>query len=83
MGIGAFLNQHSFVIAALVVLAVAAVALGRGRRGWLIWAGLALALGAVWLVLRIGPTNRLDSVAAIDSAVSSGRPALVEFYSDY
>ncbi len=84
MGVGAFLNQHSFLISGLVVLLIAASVLaGRGPRGWLIWAGLALVLGAVWLILRIGPTNQLDSTAAIDSAVSSGRPALVKFYSDY
>ena len=38
---------------------------------------------AVWLVLQIKPTPRLDSVQALEAATTSGKPVLIEFYSDY
>ena len=85
MNAGQFVNQHSYLIFGFAALAILAVILQvrRARRAWLVWGGLAVLLAAAWFVLQIKPTPRLDSVQALEVATTSGKPALVEFYSDY
>ena len=85
MNAGQFVNQHSYLILGFAALAILAVTLQvrRARHAWLVWGGLAVLLAAVWFVLQIKPTPRLDSVQALEAATISGKPVLVEFYSDY
>ena len=62
-----FLNQHSFVLAGLFVLFITAIILLRrhARKGWLIWGGLAVVLGA-------GDRTVLDARRAIAWLASQG-----------
>ena len=85
MNAGQFVNQHSYLILGFAALAILAVILQvrRARRAWLIWGGLVLVMAAGWFVLRTGAVAPLDSVEAIEAAVTSGKPTLVEFYSNY
>lgn len=81
----AVLNQYSFVWIAVTVITVAATATWRVRRRWL-RAAIPLTLLAAAVVaffaLRTGPGN-LRSVADFDRALASGKPVLLELYSDY
>ena len=58
MNAGQFVNQHSYLIFGLAVLATLAVILlvRRARRAWLVWGGLVVLLAAAWFVLQIKPT---------------------------
>jgi hypothetical protein len=80
-----FFNEHSFLIAGLTALALLAIILltRHTPRGGLIWIGAAIVVGAGWLLLRTGSGLQFNSVDQYEAAVSSGRPTLVEFYSDY
>ena len=80
-----FFNQHSFLLTGSFVLFITAIVLFRrhARKGWLIWGGLAVVLGAGWLVLRTGAGLQLNSVEDYEAAVKTGRPTLVEFFSNY
>jgi hypothetical protein len=78
---GQLLNQNSYGIAAAIVLAWAAYRVIRGRpspRSVLLFAALAavLALPPVWL------RSAQHSLADLDRALASGRPTLLEIYSD-
>ena len=85
MSVAQFLNQHSYLAVGSVILLVLAVLLlvRRAHRAWLIWGALAIVMVAGWLALRTGTGVRLDSAEAMETAIASGRPTLVEFYSDY
>jgi len=79
-----FVNHYSYALAAsLALLAIGTWALRRRTRG----AIAALAIAAVLLAgadvaLRPGDPS-VRTVAEFDRALASGRPALVEFYSNY
>ena len=81
-----FLGQHSFVVAALLLVAIAvAITWWRTRRRWVraaIPLGLAAAALVAFLIVRIGPGN-IDSVADFDRALAGGRPVMLELYSEY
>lgn len=86
MTLAQLLNQNSFLVPAGLTLLVwlAALIVRRSRRRfWLAWiAALLLAIG-VYALLRT-PTSRVfQSTAEVQQAISSGRPTLVEFYSDF
>ena len=85
MSIAQFLNQHSYLAIGSVILLILAAFLlvRRAHRAWLIWGALAVVMVAGWLVLRTGTGARLDSTEAMEATIASGRPTLVEFYSDY
>ena len=80
-----FFNQHSFLLTGSLVLFIMAIVLLRrhARKAWSIWGGLAVVLGAGWLVLRTGAGLQLNSVADYEAAIKTGRPTLVEFFSNY
>jgi len=77
----AFVNHHSYAIAAVAVFLVAASVLLRRRPRSVSAAALAL-LAVVLLVppLYVGATGQPS--AALGAALSSGRPTLLEVYSD-
>ena len=83
-----YLNQYSvFMLPALLLLAAAGVMAVKRTRPviWLAWAGaLLMVVGAV-LAQHTAQTAsvKLDTAADIRFAVASGKPALVEFYSNY
>ena len=78
-------NLNSFLFIGLSGLLLLAAILVRRRvhYGLVIWLIAVLVLGAGWLLLRTGAGVQLDSVEAYEAAIASGRPTLVEFYSDY
>ena len=79
------LNHYSFVMIALGLLAITAALTRRVQRTWLraaIPGALAMALVAVFLLLRTGGGN-VRSVADLDQALASGKPVMLEFFSDY
>jgi len=82
-----FINRHSFVISALILWGVLALALVRPgprgrRRGLLALAAASAVLAGVWLALRSGP-GTMTEAAQVEAVVGQGQPVLVEFYSDY
>ena len=88
MTVWQLLNQHSFLLLAggmlavgLMVLLVARRRIGRRAR----WIGLLalVALAGAFAVMRTAAPSAYASAADVQRAVSSGRPTLVEFYSDY
>jgi protein-S-isoprenylcysteine O-methyltransferase Ste14 len=85
MTIFQFFNQHSFLLISAIVLGVAAIALFRrhARRAWLIWFGVLIVVIAGWFALRTGEGMRFNSAEDYEAALRTGRPTLVEFYSDY
>ena len=81
MNPGQLLNQNSYGISAAVVLVWAAYRVIRGRpsaRSVLLFGCLAAALAAPPLWLR----SAQDELADLDRALASGRPTLLEVYSD-
>jgi hypothetical protein len=78
----AFLNQHSFLILAAVLLAVTALIVRRRRWGWPFLAVVAAGLGAAFLVLRTGGGD-VRSPADLEAALRAGKPVAMEMYSDY
>ena len=83
--VGSFLNQHSLLIGAAVVLTIAMAATWRVRRRWLraaIPGVLLTGIVVAFLMLRTGGGN-VHSVADLDRALASGKPVLLEMYSDY
>jgi len=77
----AFVNHHSYAIAAFAVFVVAAWVTLRRRRGPISVAVLVL-LAVALLVppLYVGATGQPS--AALGAALASGRPTLLEMYSD-
>jgi hypothetical protein len=49
------------------------------------WSLLALILGLtlVYVFLRNSPTQGINSLPALDQAISAGRPVVLEFYSNF
>ena len=80
-----FLNQHSYLLISAIVLGTTALTLWRrhARRAWLIWPGVLMLAIASWFALRTGEGTPFSSVEDYEAALRSGRPTLVEFYSDY
>jgi thiol-disulfide isomerase/thioredoxin len=80
------LNQYSYVFISLFAIVVVVIGLRRLRQNWLITAAaglvmIALALGG-WFALRPGVSD-VDSAAAAEAVINSGKPTFVEFYSNY
>jgi hypothetical protein len=75
-----FLNQHSFLVVALVALAIAWVATrGRRRRTRIgVVAGLVAVAAVAFAVLRTAGGD-----VDLDRALARGRPVALEFYSNY
>ena len=86
MTIAQVFNQHSFLLAAGVLLGGWLIFLvrRRARRAlWFAWiAAAAIAIG-VFFALRTAAPRAFETVADVQRAVSSGTPTLVEFYSDF
>ena len=86
MTVAEFFNQHSFLLAASVLLGGGLVVLivRRARRAlWFAWiAAAAIAIG-VFFALRTAAPRAFETVADVQRAISSGTPTLVEFYSDF
>ena len=80
-----YFNQHSYLLICAIVLGSVAIALFRrhARRAWLIWLGLLAVVLAGWLALRTGEGAQFNSVEDYEAALRTGKPTLVEFYSDY
>jgi hypothetical protein len=80
-----FVNHHSFLLFGGILLAIWAgiLLVRRGRRGWILWGLALLLLGAGWLALRTRNTEQPTTVAEIEASIASGRPVLVEIYSNY
>ncbi len=79
-----FFNVNSFALLSVFALAGVAIVLVAARAprpAWLLWVGLALAFVAVGLELRTGAST-LDTPQKVEAALRSGKPTLVEFYSD-
>jgi thiol-disulfide isomerase/thioredoxin len=80
-------NQYSYIFFSIGAVLVAAFAL---RRVWRVrWPLIGLAAVALaglftagFFVLRPGDSD-VDSLAAAEAAINSGKPTLVEFYSNY
>ena len=79
------LNQHSYLLVAAVVLALALVPV-LGVRGYLPRIGIVVAVVGLlvvgYMVLRTG-TSSYATTDAVDSVLRGGTPTLLEFYSDY
>ena len=86
MTLAQLLNQNSFLLVSVLVLGGwwAALIVRRARRyAWLIWAAaVAIAVGFN-LAARTTPERAFESVADVQTAIASGKPTLVEFYSNY
>ena len=84
--IAQLLNQASFLIVTAVVLGGALIVLiarRARRRLWLAWlAAVAIAAG-VNLAMRTTPERVFASAEGVQQTIASGKPTLVEFYSNY
>jgi hypothetical protein len=83
-----YLNQFSvFMLPGVLLLVAAGFMLFKRAQPmvWMAWAGALMLVVAAVLAQRTPQTTaiKLDSVADIRAAITSGRPALVEFYSNY
>ncbi len=78
-------NQNSFVFISGFALAVAAVMLlaRKARRAWLVWGVCVIAAVIGWFALRTTDGLQLNTVADYEATLRSGKPTLVEFYSNY
>ena len=80
-----FFNQHSFVISAILIVGLTAIALlhdGVRRKDLIALGALGFFFAGAFLVLRPGPST-LKEIAAVEAALASGRPTLIEFQSNY
>lgn len=78
-------NQNSFVVSSgFVLVVIAAILLVRkARRAWLVWGACVVAAAIGWFALRTTDGLQLNSVADYEAALRSGKPTLIEFYSNY
>ena len=80
-----YINQHSFTLTALLVQAVFAFILLRDGIRFLDMVALAVIATAFvlsWILLRPGPST-FTEVDAIEAALASGKPTLLEYQSEY
>ena len=80
----ALVNQHSFLIAGIVVFAVAWF-LVRRRSRWLrrgVVAGTLVLLAALLVALRPGGGD-IEAVEDLERALSRGQPIALEFFSNW
>ncbi len=52
------------------------------RVNWVLLAFI-LGLALVFVVFRTQPTQGIDSLPALDAALTTGRPVVIEFYSNF
>jgi hypothetical protein len=78
-------NQNSFLFISGFGLAIVALILlvRKARRGWLVWGALLIATVIGWIALRTTDGLQLNSAADYEAALRTGRPTLIEFYSNY
>ena len=77
------LNRNSYVVAAGLVLMVAAYFVARiGGCAWLAWIVAVALLYAGFLALRPGAGSKLSDTE-IELLVGSGKPVLLELFSNY
>ena len=79
------LNHYSFLLIGVGLLVIALAATRRIKRRWLraaIPGGLAMAMVVAFVMLRTGGGN-VHNVADLDQALASGKPVMLEFFSDY
>jgi hypothetical protein len=78
------LNQHSYVVVAIVALALLWL-VTRRFRGAVRWITLTLGVVAIALVAAWfrTPTGDVRAVSDLDGALDTGEPVLLEFYSNY
>jgi hypothetical protein len=83
-----FFNQFSFVLIAIFGIGLLAL-IARQAKNLPIWlriGGILIAfLAAIifWLVLRPIPSITVSTAADFDRLLSSGKPTVLEFYSEY
>ena len=80
------INPNSYIIAALTIflpaLLIVAVFFRRRKLAWLGLVGLAALLIAINLVLRVG-VSEIETTAQFDQILASGKPVVLEIYSNY
>lgn len=80
----ALLNQHSFIVGGVLVLGGLWFLLRR-RGGWLRWTAIGatvVLLGLLFAGLRTGDGN-VRQASDLDTALASGEPVVLEFFSNY
>lgn len=82
MSVGALVNQNSYAILAGGVLLFAAWSILRGRVTWRRIAAFC-AIAAVLVLPPMYVRSSGAPAAALDAALGSGRPTLLEVYSPY
>lgn len=79
------INQYSFAIVAVLIIALALYALSRRgfrKLDWVLLAALAGLLVAAWWVMH--PTaSPIESAEAVRAKIGAGTPVLLEFQSPY
>ena len=80
-----YFNQHSFTMIALLVHVIFAIVILRNGIRFLDLVALtamASVFGISWLLLRPGPST-LTEADAVEAALATGVPTLIEFQSEY
>lgn len=80
-----FVNHHSLVLAALVVILLLGILLLRSRGNPLSYLGVGLLIAGMflaWWLLRPSPTDIQDENQVLDQ-IGSGQAVLLEFQSPY
>jgi len=86
MTLAQLLNQNSFLLGGVLVLGgwwVVLIVRRARRYAWLIWAAAVAIVVGFNLAARTTPERTFESVADVQTAIASGKPTLVEFYSNY
>ncbi len=80
-----FANEHSYLLAAGFILIALAIFLSRrhAHHSKTIWSVAIVIFAIIWLLTRTGAGTQYTSIDQYESALVSGKPTLVEFYSDY